>query len=51
MHGNQVIWACIISDGVSYSLDTEISPSYPEYWREGISDQNIPEGYGAITRL
>jgi len=51
MRGNQVIWACSISDGVSYSLDTEISPSHPEYWREGISGQTFSEGYGAITGL
>ena len=51
MRGNQVIWACIISDGVSYSLDAEIALSHPEYWREGVSDQTFSEGYGAITGL
>ena len=51
MSGNQDIGTCGISDGVSYSLDTEISPSHPEYWREGISGQTFSEGNGAITGL
>lgn len=52
MRVDQVIWLCIISDRISYnSWDTEISPSHPEYWREGISDQTFSEGCGAITGL
>ena len=32
MRGDEVIWAQRLSNGVSYCLDTEISPSYPESW-------------------
>ena len=43
MHGNQVIWACIISDGISYSLDTEISPSHPESWVKRYLEKLFPK--------
>ena len=36
--------ACRISHRVSHSLDTEISPPYPESWREGIFKQTFTEG-------
>ena len=28
-------------------MDTEISPSHPEFWREGISDKTFSEGNGS----
>jgi len=32
MRGDEVIWARCLSDRISRSLDTEISPPYPESW-------------------
>ena len=32
-------------------MDTEVSPPYPESWREGISEQTFPEGDKEFTRL
>jgi hypothetical protein len=32
MCGGEIIWARRISNGISRSLDTEISPPYPESW-------------------
>ena len=44
MRGDEVIWTWRISDGVSHSLDTEISPPYPESWGAGLSHQTFPQG-------
>ena len=32
-------------------MDTEISPPYPESWRERIFEQTFPEGDKEFTRL
>ena len=38
MRGDEVIWAWRLSYRISYSLDTEISPSYPESWRAWLEE-------------
>jgi len=44
MRGDKVIRAWCVSYGVSYSMDTEISPPYPESWGGGIYRKTFPEG-------
>jgi hypothetical protein len=51
MRGNKVIRTCSISNGVSHSLDTEISPSHPESWREGIFGKIFSEGHRAAIGM
>jgi len=51
MHGNSALRTYRIPDGVSYSLDTEISPSHPESWRKRIFGKTFSEGYRVVTGL
>jgi len=44
MRGNELIWAWRLSHRISHSLDTEISPPYPESWRKGEYKQTFPKG-------
>ena len=44
MCGDEVIWAWRISDGISHSLDNEVSPPYPESWGVGVYQQTFPPG-------
>ena len=43
MCGDEVIWTRRLSYRISYSLDTEISPPYPESWGAGIYKQTFPK--------
>ena len=42
-HGNAIIRTWSLSNRISHSLDTEISPPYPESWCAGIFKQTFPE--------
>jgi len=44
MRGYEVIWARRLSDRISCSLDTEISPPYPESWGAGVYKQTFSQG-------
>ena len=44
MSGDEVIRAWRISDGISHSLDTEVSSPYPESWGVGVYQQTFPTG-------
>ena len=41
--GKSVIWAWSLSYGISYCIDTEISPPYPESWGAGVCKQTFPQ--------
>jgi len=43
MCGDEVIRTWCVSNRVSHSLDTEISPPYPESWGGGIYKQTFPK--------
>ena len=43
MCGDKVIRAWSLSDGISRSLDTEISAPYPESWGAGVYQQTFPQ--------
>ena len=51
MDGGQTIRAFGISDGIPYSMDTEISISRPEYWSEGVFGKTFSEGNERITGM
>ena len=40
-----------LSDGISYRLDTEISPPYPECWDTRVFAKTFSEGYAESARL
>ena len=42
-HGSPSIWPRSLSNGVSRCLDSEISPSYPEFWCAGLFEKTFPE--------
>jgi len=44
MSGHKIIWSWRVSNGISRSLDTEISTPYPESWGEGIPAKAFAEG-------
>ena len=46
MRGNKIIRTYSISNGVSYSLDTEISPPHPESWRKRVLNETFSEDNG-----
>jgi hypothetical protein len=43
-NGNTAIRAWSLSYGISYSVDNEISPPYPESWRTWVFVQTFSEG-------
>ena len=43
-HGKSLFWSWSISDGISYSMDTEISPPNPEFWNAWIFEKTFPKG-------
>ena len=43
MCGDEVIWARRLPHRVSYCMGTEISPPYPESWREGYISKLFPK--------
>ena len=43
-HGKSFFWSWSISDGISYSMDTEISPPNPEFWNTWIFEKTFPKG-------
>ena len=43
-HGKSFFWSWSISDGISYSMDTEISPPNPEFWNAWIFEKTFPKG-------
>ena len=43
MRGDETIRARCLSHRISHSLDTEISPPYPESWRKGVYKQTFPQ--------
>ena len=51
MRGDEVIWAWCLSDGISRSLDTEISAPYPESWGAGVYKQTFPQGIEDDARV
>jgi len=42
--GNTIFGTQRLSDGISYCLDTEISPPYPKSWGAGIFAKTFSEG-------
>ena len=42
--GDTIFWTQCLSDGVSYHLDTEISPPYPKSWGAGVFAKTFSEG-------
>ena len=42
--GNTIFGTQRLSDGISYCLDTEISPPYPKSWGAGIFKKTFSEG-------
>ena len=44
-YGDILKWPWSIQNRVSYSMDTEISASYPKSWRKGIYSQAFSEDY------
>ena len=42
--GDPIFRTQCLSDGVSYRLDTEISPPYPKSWGAGIFTKTFSEG-------
>ena len=51
MDGDKTIGAFCISDGISYSVDTEVSLSRPEFWSEGISGKTFSGGNESVTGM
>jgi len=43
-HGKSFFWSWSISEGISYSMDTEISPPNPEFWNAWIFKKTFPKG-------
>jgi len=44
-NGNTAVRAWCLSYGISYSVDNEISPPYPESWRARLFVQTFSESY------
>ena len=51
LNGDSIIRTRCLSYGIPYCVDTQISPAYPESWREGIFSQTISESSQANARM
>jgi hypothetical protein len=50
-NGNTIIRTQCLSYGIPYSVDNEISPPYPESWRQGVFGQTFSESYEEYARM
>ena len=51
MSGNKAFGTFRVSYGISYSLDTEISLSRPESWRESVPGKTFSESDERVARV
>ena len=49
--GDSLLRSWSLSDGISYRLDTEISPPYPECWDTRLFAETFSEGHAESSRL
>jgi len=49
--GNKVLGTRSLSKGISYRLDSEISPPYPKSWDERLFTKTFSESNAELTRV
>ena len=49
--GNKILGTRGLSHGISYRMDTKISPPYPKSWSEGVLAETFSESHEKFARM